>query len=325
MIVCATGLNSAVPSSPEQCSFGGESEVNPENHIAYQGEPGANSDAACREMFPELELLPCPTFEDAFDAVETGLADLAMIPVDNSIAGRVTDIHRLLPESGLHIVGEHFLPIHFQLMAMPGTRLEDIRTVRSHIHALGQCRRILRVHGWVASIADDTAGAAREVAELADSTVAALAPRLAAELYGLQILLEDVEDEHDNTTRFLVLAREPRDFSVHAGPMISTFVSRVRSEPAALCKAMGGFATNGVNMTKLESYQLGGTFFVTQFYADVEGHPKETALALALEELAFFSVHLKMLGTYPASPYRAQIAKPAEIRQLRPTSHGNDV
>ena len=299
-------------------------ELSPHNRLAYQGEPGANSDAACREMFPELEPLPCPTFEDAFDAGETGLADLAMIPVDNSIAGRVADIHRLLPESGLHIVGEHFLPIHFQLMALPGTQLADIRTVRSHIHALGQCRRILREHGWKPAIADDTAGAAREVVELADPAVAAFSPRLAADLYGLQILIENVEDEHDNTTRFLVLAREPRDYSVDHGPMISTFVFRVRNVPAALYKAMGGFATNGVNMTKLESYQLGGTFFATQFYADVEGHPQDTALTLALEELAFFSVHLKMLGTYPASPFRAQIAEPAENRQLRPTRQGND-
>ena len=295
-----------------------------EKRIAYQGEPGANSDAACREMFPEFEPLPCPTFEDAFDAVETGLADLAMIPVDNSIAGRVADIHRLLPESGLHIVGEHFLPIHFQLMALPGTRLEEIRAVRSHIHALGQCRQILREHGWAAAIAEDTAGAAREVVELADPTVAAFSPRLAAELYGLQILVEDVEDAHHNTTRFLVLARAPRDYCVDEGPMISTFVFRVRNVPAALYKAMGGFATNGVNMTKLESYQLGGTFFATQFYADVEGHPNDTALALALEELAFFSVHLRMLGTYPASPFRAEIAEPAENRQLRPTRQEND-
>ena len=252
---------SSAPSEPAPTGArsGAAGGLGSERRIAYQGEPGANSDSACQEMFPELEPLPCPTFEDAFDAVETGLADLAMIPVDNSIAGRVADIHRLLPESGLHIVGEHFLPIHFQLMALPGTRLEEIRAVRSHIHALGQCRRILRERGWAPAIADDTAGAAREVAELADPTVAAFAPRLAAELYGLQILAEDVEDAHHNTTRFLALAREPWDFSVEAGPMISTFVFRVRNVPAALYKAMGGFATNGVNMTKFESYQLGGT------------------------------------------------------------------
>jgi prephenate dehydratase len=286
--------------------------------IAYQGEPGANSDAASRDAVPGLEPLPCPTFEDAFDAVESGTAELAMIPVENSIAGRVADIHHLLPESGLHIVGEYFMPIRFQLMAVPGTTIEQIRTVRSHAHALGQCRRFLREHGWSAAVADDTAGAAREVAEIGDPTVAAFAPRLAAELHGLKILAEDVEDEHHNTTRFLLLAREPREPALGDGPVITTFVFRIRNVPAALYKAMGGFATNGVNMTKLESYQLGGTFFATQFYADVEGHPKDAPLALALEELAFFSVHLRLLGTYPASPFRAEIAEPAANRVLRP-------
>jgi len=286
--------------------------------IAYQGEPGANSDAACRAVFPELEPLPCQTFEDAFDAVESGRAELAMIPVENSIAGRVADIHHLLPESGLHIVGEYFMPIHFQLMVVPGTRLEQVRTVRSHTHAIGQCRRIVREHGWNAVVADDTAGAAREVAELDDATVAALSPRLAADLYGLEILAEDVEDEHHNTTRFLVLSREPREPALGEGQVITSFVFRVRNVPAALYKAMGGFATNGVNMTKLESYQLGGTFFATQFYADVEGHPKDASLALALEELAFFSTHVRVLGTYPAHPFRAEIAEPAANRQLRP-------
>jgi len=288
------------------------------SRIAYQGEPGANSDAACRAAVPALEPLPCATFEDAFDAVESGAAELAMIPVENSIAGRVADIHHLLPESGLHIVGEYFMPIHFQLMALPGTDVEQVRTVRSHAHAIAQCRRYLRDHGWAGVVADDTAGAAREVAELGDRSVAALAPRLAAELYGLEILAEDVEDEHHNTTRFLLLAREPSEPALGDGPVITTFVFRVRNVPAALYKAMGGFATNGVNMTKLESYQLGGTFFATQFYADVEGHPKDASLALALEELAFFSVHLRVLGTYPASPFRAEIAEPAANRVLRP-------
>ena len=289
-----------------------------QGRIAYQGEPGANSDAACHAVVPELEPLPCQTFEDAFDAVESGRAELAMIPVENSIAGRVADIHHLLPESGLHIVGEYFMPIHFQLMVVPGTRIEQVTTVRSHAHALGQCRRIVREHGWTGVVADDTAGAAREVAELGDPRVAAFAPRLAAELYGLDILAEDVEDEHHNTTRFLVLSREPREPDLTAGPFVTSFVFRVRNVPAALYKAMGGFATNGVNMTKLESYQLGGTFFATQFYADVEGHPKDASVALALEELAFFSAYLRILGTYPASPFRAQIAEPAENRDLRP-------
>jgi len=290
----------------------------PSGRIAYQGEPGANSDAACREMFRQLESLPCPTFEDAFEAVTSGLADLAMIPVENSIAGRVADIHTLLPDSGLYIVAEHFLPIHFQLAGLPGTRLEEVRTVRSHLHALGQCRRAIRAHGWTSQVADDTAGAAREVAERGDPSVAALCPRAAADRYGLDILATDVEDEHHNTTRFIVLAREPQDVPAGNGPVITSFVFQVRNVPAALYKALGGFATNGVNMTKLESYQLGGTFFATRFYADVEGHPKDGSLALALEELAFFSVHLRIFGTYPASPFRATIAEPIDNRQLRP-------
>lgn len=286
--------------------------------VAYQGEPGSNSAVACAEMFPNLAALPCITFENALDAVSSGSAELAMLPVDNSIAGRVADIHHLLPESGLHIIGEHFLPIHFQLMALPGTAVKDIRSVRSHVHAFGQCRKVLREHGWSVAVADDTAGAAREVADLADPTVAALAPRAAANLYGLDILAEDVEDEHHNTTRFLALAREPKMPELDDRPTITTFVFRVRNVPAALYKGLGGFATNGVNMTKLESYQLGGTFFATQFYADVEGHPDQPNVALALEELAFFSVELRILGVYPAHPYRAEIAEPPENRALRP-------
>ncbi|MEJ2579392.1 MAG: prephenate dehydratase, partial [Kineosporiaceae bacterium] len=286
--------------------------------IAYQGEPGANSDDACRLVHPELESLPCPSFEDAFEAVETGIADLAMIPVENSLAGRVADIHHLLPVSGLHIIGEHFQSIHFHLLAVPGADLTKIRTVRSHPQALFQCRRTIRENGWAPIIADDTAGAAREVAESGDPTVAALAPRFAADLYGLDVLASEVEDEHNNTTRFLVLARDAVEPPVDDTPMITSFVFRVRNVPAALYKAMGGFATNGVNMTKLESYQIGGTFFATQFYADIEGHPKQASVALALEELAFFSVHLRVLGTYPAHPFRAQIAEPAANRELRP-------
>ncbi len=286
--------------------------------VSYQGEPGANSAAACTEMFPDRQQLPCATFEDALEAVTGGVADLAMIPVENSIAGRVADIHHLLPDSGLHIVGEHFLPIHFQLMGVPGSSIERIRTVRSHVHALGQCRRLLRGRGWTSAVADDTAGAAREVAMLGDPSLAALAPRAAAELYGLAILAADVEDEHHNTTRFLVLAREPRVPPIAAGPVITTFVYRVRNVPAALYKAMGGFATNGVNMTKLESYQLGGKFFATQFYADIEGHPEDHLVALALEELEFFSVEVRILGTYPAHPFRAEIAEPSDHGVLRP-------
>ena len=275
--------------------------------IAYQGEPGSNSDAACREVYPGAESVPCATFEDVFVAMDEGRADLAMIPVENSIAGRVADIHHLLPESGLHIIGEHFMPIHFALLAVHGASEAGSTTVRSHSHALGQCRQFIRDHGWRSVVADDTAGAAREIAEAGDPAVAALAPVLAAELYGLDILQRDVEDEHHNTTRFLVLAREAAIPPVDAGPMITTFVFRVRNVPAALYKAMGGFATNGVNMTKLESYQLGGSFSATQFYADVEGHPDERPLALALEELAFYTAYLRVLGTYPASPFRASV------------------
>jgi prephenate dehydratase len=273
---------------------------------------------ACTEMYPDREQLPCTTFEDALEAVSSGRAGLAMIPVDNSIAGRVADIHHLLPESGLHIVGEYFLPIHFQLLAVPGTSIDRIRTVRSHVHALGQCRKIIREHGWSTVVADDTAGSAREVAELADPTVASLSPRAAANLYGLETLASDVEDEHHNTTRFLVLSREPEVPPVGSGPVITSFVYRVRNVSAALYKALGGFATNGVNMTKLESYQLGGMFFATQFYADIEGHPDDPNVALALEELAFFSVEVRLLGVYPAHPFRAQIAEPAANRALRP-------
>ncbi len=276
------------------------------NKIAFQGEPGANSDTACRDMFPDMEPLPCPTFEDAFNAVETGKADLAMIPIENTIAGRVADIHHLLPESRLHIVGEYFLPIHFQLMVLPDAELDDIKAVYSHIHALGQCRKVIRRHRWKPMVAGDTAGAARVVAEEGEPTNAALAPRLAADLYGLKIVAENVEDTDNNVTRFVVLSktkkwapREPEK------KMMTTFIFRVRNVPAALYKAMGGFATNGVNMTKLESYQLGGKFFSSLFYADVEGHPDDRNVALALEELQFFSREVRILGVYEQHPFRA--------------------
>ena len=276
--------------------------------IVFQGEPGANSHLACQEAYPDYEAVPCPTFEDCFAAVEKGKADLAMIPIENSVAGRVADIHHLLPTSGLHIIGEHFLPIHFQLMAVEGARLKDIKSVHSHIHALGQCRKIIRAHGWTAMVEGDTAGAAREVAERGDRTRAALAPRIAAELYGLAILKEDVEDEVHNTTRFIILSKKDVRAPAKNGPVITTFVFRVRNVPAALYKALGGFATNGVNMTKLESYQLEGKFFATQFYADVDGHPDDRPLSLALEELAFFSAEFRILGVYPASGFRAGLA-----------------
>lgn len=277
------------------------------NRIAFQGEPGANSDTACRNMYPKMEPLPCATFEDAFNAVETGKADLAMIPIENTIAGRVADIHHLLPESRLHIVAEYFLPIHFQLMVLKGRSMADIKSVHSHIHALGQCRKIIRRHRWKPVVAGDTAGAARFVAEEGDPTQAALAPKLAARLYGLDIIAENVEDHENNVTRFVVLSKSkdwaPRTSSDEL--LMTTFVFRVRNVPAALYKAMGGFATNGVNMTKLESYQLGGKFFATQFYADIEGHPDDRGVKLALEELGFFSRELRILGVYPGHPFRA--------------------
>ncbi|MBA3448896.1 MAG: prephenate dehydratase, partial [Pseudaminobacter sp.] len=228
------------------------------NRISFQGEPGANSDTACRNVYPSMEPLPCPTFEDAFNAVETGKADLAMIPIENTIAGRVADIHHLLPESRLHIVGEYFLPIHFQLMVLPGVRIEDIKSVHSHIHGLGQCRKIIRRHRWKAVVEGDTAGAARVVAEEGDRTKASLSPELAASLYGLDIVAENVEDTEDNVTRFVVLSKTKQwaERKSRGTRMMTTFVFRVHNIPAALYKAMGGFATNGVNMTKLESYQL---------------------------------------------------------------------
>ncbi|WP_378944961.1 prephenate dehydratase [Mesorhizobium sp. ANAO-SY3R2] len=275
------------------------------NRISFQGEPGANSDTACRNVFPDMEPLPCPTFEDAFSAVETGKADLAMIPIENTIAGRVADIHHLLPESKLHIVGEYFLPIHFQLMVLPGVKRAEIKTVHSHIHALGQCRKYIRKNSWKPVVAGDTAGAAKLVSEVKDRTMAALAPRLASSLYGLDILEENVEDTENNITRFVVLSKGKHWAERQEGvPMVTTFVFRVRNVPAALYKAMGGFATNGVNMTKLESYQL-GAFTATQFYADVEGHPEDQSLKNALEELRFFSREVRILGVYPANEFRA--------------------
>jgi prephenate dehydratase len=277
------------------------------NRIAFQGEPGANSDTACRDMYPGMEPLPCATFEDAFAAVETGKADLAMIPIENTIAGRVADIHHLLPESKLHIVGEYFLPIHFQLMVLPGVGREEIRTVHSHIHALGQCRKYIRANRWKPVVAGDTAGAAKLVAETGEWSMAALAPRLAAELYGLDMIEENVEDTDTNVTRFVVLTRS-RDWVSRPAPdaqMMTTFIFRVRNVPAALYKAMGGFATNGVNMTKLESYQL-GAFTATLFYADIEGHPEDPHVARALEELRFFSREVRVLGVYPASASRGE-------------------
>lgn len=276
-----------------------------QRRIAYQGEPGANSHIVCQEHYPSWEALACASFEDVFAAVESGEADLAMIPIDNSLAGRVADIHHFLPDSGLHIIGEHFLRIRFHLMGAPGATLESIDTVHSHVHALGQCRKVIRAHGLTPVISGDTAGAAREVAEAGDPTQASISPPLAAQIYGLQVLAEDVEDEDHNTTRFVVLSRDLVEAAPGSGPVVTSFIFNVRNLPSALYKALGGFATNGVNMTKLESYMVGGQFTATQFLAEVDGHPDDPALKRALEELAFFTTDVKILGVYPADPFRA--------------------
>ena len=275
--------------------------------IAFQGELGANSHEACSSYFPDHEPVPHASFEEAFEAVKAGDCRLGMIPVENSIAGRVADVHHLLPSSGLKIIGERFKPIHFHLMANPGVTLETIRTAVSMPIALGQCRKTLRRLKLRTEPAGDTAGAAKALAERPDPTRAAVSPALAAEIYGLDILARDIEDRHDNTTRFLVMTGEkdpaPAAFTA---PCVTSFVFRVRNMPAALYKAMGGFATNGVNMTKLESYQEDGGWTATFFYAEVDGRPEDRGLALAFEELAFFSERFEILGVYPADPFRTR-------------------
>jgi prephenate dehydratase len=275
--------------------------------IAFQGELGANSHEACSAAFPDYEPVPCATFEEAFDAVKKGDCQLGMIPVENSIAGRVADVHHLLPSSGLKIIGERFKPIHFQLMVNPGGTLEDVKTVASMPIALGQCRRTLRRLKVKTEATGDTAGAAKLLAEHPDPTKAAISPALAAEIYGLEILLRDIEDEHHNTTRFLVMTAEPNPPPpAFTEPCITSFVFRVRNLPAALYKALGGFATNGVNMTKLESYMENGAWTATFFYAEVDGRPEDRGLALAFEELRFFSERFEILGVYPADPFRSR-------------------
>jgi prephenate dehydratase len=276
----------------------------PGDVIAFQGVPGAYSDMACRAAFPEKTTLPCASFEDTFAAVAEGRAALAMIPIENSSAGRVADIHHLLPDSGLHIVGEHFERVNHQLLGLPGSRIEDLSVVHSHVQALSQCRLFIRAQGLKPIVHADTAGAAAEVADHADKSQGAIASALAAEIYGLEILRGDIEDAEHNTTRFLVMTKDPIDPDPAEGPVITSFVFRVRSVPAALYKALGGFATNGVNITKLESYIIDGSFTVAQFYADIEGHPDQRPVRLALEELGFFSREVRILGVYHAAPFR---------------------
>ena len=271
--------------------------------IAFQGELGAYSHQACHETYPDMEALPCRTFEDAIESVRSGAAALAMLPVENSTFGRVADIHHLLPDSGLHIIGEAFVRIHINLLALPGMRLDQVKSAMSHTMLLGQCRAFLAKHGIARVTGADTAGSAKHVADQRDPTLAALASELAGDIYGLDVLARNIEDEGNNTTRFLVMSPEP-DRSRRAEDMMTTFVFQVRNIPAALYKAMGGFATNGVNMTKLESYMVDGSFSATQFYADIEGHPEDAAVQRALEELDYFTSEIRMLGTYPADPRR---------------------
>jgi prephenate dehydratase len=273
------------------------------NTVAFQGVPGAYSDLACRGALPQMRTLPCDSFEDAFAAVRDGTAARAMIPIENSVAGRVADIHHLMPESGLHIVGEHFQRVNHQLLAPKGATLEGLKTVESHVQALSQCRQLIRRLGLKPIVRPDTAGAAAEVAQRGDRSIAAVASSLAAEIYGLDILQSDIEDAEHNTTRFVILSRTPERPAPN-GHIVTSLVFRVRSVPASLYKALGGFATNGINITKLESYIIDGAFTVAQFYADIEGHPDQRSVELALEELRFFSTKVEILGVYPASPFR---------------------
>ncbi|MBT8455248.1 MAG: prephenate dehydratase [Rhodobacteraceae bacterium] len=273
--------------------------------IAFQGEPGAYSHQACRETYPDHQAVACRTFEDVIDTVRGGEADLAMLPVENSTYGRVADIHHLLPESGLHIIAEAFVRVHINLLAVPGTTLDQVKSAMSHTVLLGQCRDFLRENGIHGITGADTAGSAKIIAEHGQPAEAALASELAGEIYGLDVLARHIEDHDKNTTRFLIMAREP-DFSRRGDTTpITSFVFRVRNIPAALYKAMGGFATNGVNMTKLESYMVGGSFTATQFYADIEGHPDDHNVQLALEELAYFTSSMTILGVYPSDRGRS--------------------
>lgn len=274
--------------------------------VVYQGEPGSYSHLACTEALPHCEPVAASTFEDAFAAIRAHNVDLGLIPIENSLHGRITDIHHLLPDETIYIVGEHFHRVRHQLMGAEGATLKTIKTVVSQEPALGQVRKVIAELGLRRQLWADTAGAARYVAELNDPTVAAVASSLAAEIHGLKILKSDIEDADHNVTRFLVMSAEPDDADNTGEPVVTTFIFRVRNVPAALYKALGGFATNGVNMTKLESYQLGGSFHATQFYADISGHPEERNVRLALEELQFFTSSLKVLGVYPAHPFRLQ-------------------
>ncbi len=271
--------------------------------ISFQGEPGAYSHQACLEARPDMEPVPSTTFEGAIDLVREGGADLAMIPVENSTYGRVADVHQLLPESGLKIVGEHFVRVHINMLGVKGASVETVTRATSHSVLLGQCREFLKAHGIERVAGFDTAGAAEHVRDLGDPTLAALASPLAGEIYGLETLAEGVEDNRNNTTRFLIMSPEAAPVP-DTGKIMTSFIFRVRNIPAALYKAMGGFATNSVNMVKLESYMIDGSFTATQFFAEIEGHPEDPAVARAMEELRYFTSYLAILGIYPANPFR---------------------
>ncbi len=295
-------------SSPSIPDSGSDPARDPTSVIAFQGAPGAYSEAACVARYPAMTTLPCKTFGDTFAAVSEGRAALAMIPIENSAAGRVADIHQLLPKSDLHIIAEHFERVRHNLLACPGADPSGLETVHSHVHALSQCRKLIARLGLLPVVHVDTAGAAAEVAAAGDATRAAIASRLSAETYGLAVVEADIEDEAHNTTRFVVLSREPLDPEPDEGPMITSFMFECRNVPAALYKCLGGFATNGVNMTKLESYMVGGTFSATVFFAEVEGHPADIGLGRALNELDYFSHEVRIMGVYPAHPYRREDA-----------------
>ncbi|MCC7305301.1 MAG: prephenate dehydratase [Alphaproteobacteria bacterium] len=275
--------------------------------IAFQGASGAYSDVACRAMFPGVETLPCGSFDEAFAAVVNEQADLAMIPVDNTIAGRVADVHRLMPQSNLYAIGEHFQPVHHHLLGIKGSSISDLKHVHSHVHAIPQCAKVIKKLGLKAHVHADTAGSAAEIAEKGDKTHGAIASELAAKIYGLDILQRDVHDEHHNTTRFLVLSREPQIPEVQEN-VITGLMFEVRNIPAALYKTLGGFATNGLSMTKLESY-VDENFQAARFYCEVEGHPESDAFKLALEEMGFYAREVRFLGAWPAHKSRKTHAK----------------
>ena len=272
--------------------------------IAFQGEPGAYSHQACRQSRPDMEAIPCPTFEDVIDLTRKGEVDLGMLAVENSTYGRVADVHGLLPQSGLHIIDEAFVRVHISLLGVKGTTLDQVRRVRCMSILHGQARGFIRKHGLATMNWHDNAAAAREVAALGDPAEAALASALAGEIYGLDVLATQIEDQSNNTTRFLVMSRDMNLARRGTGKMMTTFTFRVRNIPAALYKALGGFATNGVNMTKLESYMVGGSFTATEFYADIEGHPDDANVKLALDELSYFTSQFNLLGVYPADRER---------------------